>query len=75
MLIACKKKLWTAMLVCGSGMVFQAFPTGCTQYMTQQVLSSFDFCSVFNCEGGTFFDFCSPVALFADCPSAQQTTQ
>jgi hypothetical protein len=56
-------------------MAFQMLPTGCAEYYTQSVLASFNFCSVFNCEGGTFFNFCEPVALFVDCPGAPTTTQ
>lgn len=63
------RKLWAALLVCAAGTVFQALPAGCAQYHTASLLSAFDFCSVFNCEGGTFFNFCEPFALFMDCPN------
>ncbi len=69
------RKLWAALLVCGAGTVFQSLPGGCSQYYTQSLLSSFDFCSVFNCEGGSFFNMCEPVALFVDCPTTPATTQ
>lgn len=62
------RKLWAALLVCGAGTVFQGLPTGCAQYYTESILTGFDFCSVFNCEGGTFFNFCEPFALLMDCP-------
>jgi hypothetical protein len=63
------KKLWAAIVACSVGTVFQGIPQGCTQYYTALTLSSFDFCSVFNCEGGTFFNFCQPFAVFMDCPN------
>jgi hypothetical protein len=63
------KKLWAAIVACGVGTVFQALPQGCAQYYTSLALSSFNFCSVFNCEGGTFFNFCQPFAVLMDCPN------
>jgi hypothetical protein len=30
---------------------------------------AFDFCAVFNCQGGGFFNFCSPIVFFIDCPT------
>jgi len=69
------RKLLAAVLICGLGVACQLLPSGCAEYYTQSVLSSFNFCSVFNCEGGTFFNFCEPVALFADCPNVNTTGQ
>ncbi|HPM24852.1 MAG TPA: hypothetical protein PLP66_13165 [Phycisphaerae bacterium] len=63
------KKLWAAIMICGAGTLFQVIPNGCANYLTQQALVGFDFCSVFNCTGGTFFNFCEPIALFMDCPN------
>ncbi len=63
-----KRRLWAAALVCSAGLLFQALPGGCAQYYGQLVLNSFDFCSVFNCTGGTFFNFCQPNSIFLDCP-------
>lgn len=70
-----KKRLWVAVAVCAAGMVFQYIPTGCTNYLTAQALTAFDFCSVLNCTGGSFFNFCSPTVLFTDCPQTTTTTE
>ena len=75
MSITRKKKLWAAILICGAGTVFQALPTSCANYLTAEALSSFNFCAVLNCTGGTFFNFCEPVALLMDCPNLFGTTQ
>lgn len=69
MSIVRKKKLWAAAVACSAGMLFQYLPTGCTEFFTSAGLSSFDFCSVFNCTGGSFFNFCEPVPLLLDCPN------
>lgn len=59
---------WLATLVaCTVGTVFQIFPTGCGNFAGQFALQAFDFCSVLNCEGSTFFNFCTPVVLLVDC--------
>lgn len=63
-----KKRIWAAVLVSG-GLVFQFLPSGCAEYYTYTGLTAFNFCSVFNCTGGTYFDMCSPVPLLADCPA------
>jgi len=73
MSISRKRKLLAAILICGTGVAFQALPTGCADYMSAQVLSGFNFCSVFNCTGGTFFNFCEPVRLLVDCPQPAST--
>ncbi len=61
------KKLRALALVCGAGVLFQ-LPGGCVDYYFGAMVEAFDICSVLNCEGGTFFDLCSPVPLFWDCP-------
>ncbi len=70
-----RRRFWTAAAVLCAGTAFQYLPTGCANYWTSLSLSSLDFCSVFNCEGGTFFDLCEPVAVFVDCPSFATTTE
>lgn len=62
-----KKKWWAALLVSGA-LVFQNLPSGCAEYYTNMGLTGFNFCSVFNCSGGTYFNFCSPVPMLIDCP-------
>ncbi len=73
MSIVRKKKFWAAIGVLGAGMVFQVLPQGCAQYYTQLSLTAFNFCAVFNCTGGTFFNLCQPRAILADCPNATTT--
>lgn len=71
-----KKKLLAMCAVCTAGVLFQTGLTGfipgsCAQWYLQTSLEAFDFCSVFNCSGGTFLNACEPYALFTDCPNAQ----
>jgi len=75
MSIVRNKKVWALIVACGAGTVFQIGSNGCADYMTTQALTSFDFCSVFNCTGGSFFNLCSPVRLLADCPQTTVETQ
>ena len=70
-----KKKLWVALFVCGAGTVGQFLPGGCTDYYAAGALTAIDFCSVFNCEGGTFIDLCGTNPLLADCPEVLQADQ
>ena len=51
-----------------TGTTFQ-FSTGCNQFYYDSALTSFNFCSVLNCTGGTFFNFCEPTILLSDCPN------
>ncbi len=73
MSIVRNKRLWAAIAVLGAGTVFQVLPRGCAQYYTQLSLTSFNFCSVFNCQGGTFFNLCEPRPVLADCPNVTTT--
>ena len=67
-----KRARMMALLVALSvGTACQVGTNGCVEYWAVEALSAFDFCSVFNCTGGGYFDFCNPVPLFADCPNAQ----
>ncbi|MCG3125977.1 MAG: hypothetical protein CHACPFDD_00805 [Phycisphaerae bacterium] len=59
---------WLGMLAAfAAGTVCQIVPTGCGNFAGQFALQAFDFCSVLNCEGSTFFNFCTPVVLLVDC--------
>lgn len=64
-----KNRLWAAIVACGVGTVFQVLPGGCAEYYTNLAVTSFNFCSVFNCEGGTFFNLCEPNRVLLDCPA------
>jgi len=66
-----KKKFLTIFAVCTAGTLLQTglVPTSCAQFQLETALTAFDFCSVFNCTSGTFFNLCEPVPLFWDCPS------
>ncbi len=68
------KKLWAAFFVCGAGTIFQLLPTSCAQLYADIGLSAFNFCSVFNCTGGAFFNVCDPSVIFVDCPTPATTT-
>ena len=63
-----KARRWALLAAMTAGTTFQVGTNGCADYYAIEAFSAFDFCSVFNCTGGTFFDFCNPVPLFADCP-------
>lgn len=65
------KRRWLglAVTVASVGVMFQL--PSCTPFFSRQTLSSFDFCSVLNCEGSTFFDFCGDDPLLVDCPGFQ----
>ena len=64
-----RKARWVALLAALSvGTALQVGTNGCSDYYVTMAATSFDFCSVFNCDGGTFFNFCSPVRMFVDCP-------
>lgn len=62
---------WLALLTAlALGTATQVGVNGCYDFYVSAAVSAFDFCSVFNCQGGTFFDFCDPNApLFVDCPT------
>lgn len=43
---------------------------GCQEVATSLALGSVNFCSLLNCSGGTFFNFCAPFVILIDCPGA-----
>ncbi|TWT45210.1 hypothetical protein RAS1_16320 [Phycisphaerae bacterium RAS1] len=60
--------VWTAL----SGTAFQlgySTNNGCVEFPVYFGIQSLNFCGIVNCDGGTFFDFCRPVALLLDCPN------
>ncbi len=70
-----RRKYLAILAMCAAGSLFQVgvVPAGCSQFYGQTLASSLDFCSVFNCTSGTFFNLCEPVPLFMDCPNLFQT--
>ena len=66
-----KKRIRKILLIGVTGSLFAlgAASTNCGQYAGQIAATSFDFCAVFNCTSGTFFNLCEPVPLFWDCPN------
>lgn len=64
------RKFLVLAAILASGTVFQLFPSGCVGLGLTQAAAAFDFCFVFNCTGGSFFNLCEPVRLFVDCPAA-----
>ena len=64
-----KRIKWVALLAAlSAGTAWQVGTNGCYQYYGTMAASAFDFCSVFNCTGGTYFNFCTPVRMLSDCP-------
>jgi len=64
-----RRRLLALLTAASLGTVFQVFlPGGCADYALATGLSAVDFCSVFNCTQGSFFNFCAPVRLLVDCP-------
>ena len=68
---AAKRKLLATVAVLGTATLFQITPGGCLRYSGALGLNAIDFCSIVNCQGGTFFNFCEPVPLLVDCPNVQ----
>lgn len=64
-----RKKFLAFLTTFGMATVLQVQfgPSGCNQFIATGALSAFDFCSVLNCTGGAFFNFCNPVQLLIDC--------
>jgi len=64
-----RKKLLAMVAICSAGAVFQIgiVPSSCQQFYLQYAVTAFDWCSVFNCTDGTYFDLGS---LFLDSPEA-----
>jgi hypothetical protein len=70
-----RRKFFAMVAVCSAGVLLQTglFPTSCAQFLGQTLVTSFDFCSVFNCTDGAFFNLCEPFPLLVDCPTIQST--
>lgn len=66
-----RKSRWL-MLAAVGGTAFQLglyTNNGCIEFPLYTGLTALNFCGIVNCDGGTFFDFCRPVALLVDCPN------
>ena len=61
-----RRRMLALCAMCAAGVVFQ-IPAGCATFGAQAIISSFNACSVLNCESGAFFDFCAPIPLLVDC--------
>jgi len=72
-----KKKFLAMVAVCSAGVLFQTglVSPSCAQFYGQAVLTSMDFCSIFNCTSGTFSNLCEPIPLFVDCPNYGESAQ
>ncbi len=66
---AFRRKMIATVAIFSTATAFQLLPGSCYQFSLLQGVAAFDFCSVLNCEGGSFFNFCEPVALLVDCPN------
>jgi hypothetical protein len=63
------KTRWLAIsALLAGGYVFQILPSGCAQFSFQAFLTGVNFCGIFNCGQGAFFNFCDPTLLLVDCP-------
>lgn len=62
-----RRKWWAILAACSAATVFQVGTGGCAQYGAEFLFEAFNVCSVVNCEGSAFFNFCSPFVLFWDC--------
>ncbi len=64
-----KTSKWRALAAAlAAGTLFQVVQTGgCAQIGGELVLQSLNFCTILNCEGSTFFNFCDPIVLLLDC--------
>lgn len=71
MAIMRNRKLWAAAVAFASGTVLAQ---GCVDYGFSSGVTALDVCSILNCTGGSFFDFCNPVPLFLDCPNFDEDT-
>lgn len=71
-----RNKYLTLAAIFGAGILLQTglVPSGCMQYYGQALLTSLDFCKIFNCTSGTFTNLCEPIPLFVDCPNYIGTT-
>jgi hypothetical protein len=54
------------MAVVAGGLLLQV-PTSCAEFTATIGVTSLDFCSLLNCEGSAYFDFCDPILIFIDC--------
>lgn len=63
-----RRKWLLVLAMCSTGLVCQYLGGGCKQFSAQIGLTVFDWCSVLNCDQGSFFNLCSPVQLLVDCP-------
>ncbi|MGD8451660.1 MAG: hypothetical protein PVJ57_07560 [Phycisphaerae bacterium] len=68
MMLSKRVRMLALLAALSIGTAFSVGTNGCAEFYTTMTVGSFDFCSVFNCEGGSYFNFCSPIRLFADCP-------
>ncbi len=69
-----KRRLAVLGVILGAGTVFQYLPSGCSQYFLAEGASAFNWCTVFNCTGGTYFNLCQPFQLLLDCPGVTTAT-
>lgn len=75
-----KSRLRVALATVTAGMMFQFVAPlgttsgGCAQFGLQFAAATFDACAVLNCTEGSFFNFCSPTRLLADCPGTTEET-
>ena len=68
-----RKRMIVAAALAVTTTVFQFFPSSCYQYGAIAGIASFDFCTVLNCQNGSYFNLCGTPVLLLDCPNATVT--
>jgi hypothetical protein len=68
-----KMRVWGLLAALSAGTALQVGANGCAEYWATFGFTSLDLCSILNCTGSTFFNFCSPFPLLVDCPGAATT--
>lgn len=63
-----RKRIVCAVAV-AAATLFALFPTSCYQYVLYGAVDSFNFCTVLNCQQGSFFSLCGSSVLLVDCPT------
>lgn len=64
-----RRKLTILFAIATGATIFQAAPTSCYKYAAVLGVSSFDFCTVLNCQNGSFFNLCASPVILLDCPN------
>ncbi len=72
-----RSRRWKSILaLCAGATLLQVglFPSGCAGFVSNGLITAFNFCGVLNCSGGSYFNLCDPsqTIILIDCPAAVQ---